>query len=203
MDEQQLRWHALLRLEVEKRAAARAVLSANHSPRELSKVLQDWWKAIELALTMYRLALADERTLTPPPLDILANCSNVAGYLAVGQIPKTVADAASEGRRPPGPTEQRDIGFAVAYMLAASRDGIMHFGERIIIADETPIKTVCEAFGVKRSTAQGWKQKVKPAFLGLGPINGKILESRMRQAGGRYQREGRSASAITKRGPRN
>jgi hypothetical protein len=76
MDEQQLRWHALLRLEVEKRAAARAVLSANHSPRELSKVLQDWWKAIELALTMYRLALADERTLTPPPLNILGSGSN-------------------------------------------------------------------------------------------------------------------------------
>jgi hypothetical protein len=171
--------------------------------REFSKALQNWWKAIEAALTVYRRALANGRALLPPPLAILDVYSNVACYLAIGQIPGIVADVTLEGRRPPRPTEQRDIGYAVAYMLAASKDGIEHHGERVIIVDKKPIRTVCEAFGIKRSTAHGWKQKVLPAFPGVGPIDGDILESFMRQAGERYQREGRSASAITKRCPCN
>jgi hypothetical protein len=156
-----------LRLERGKWKAAME-LYPNRPVREFSKALQNWWKAIEAALTVYRRALANGRALLPPPLAILDVYSNVAGYLAIGQIP-----------------------------------GIVAHGERVIIVDKKPIRTVCEAFGIKRSTAHGWKQKVPPAFPDVGPIDGDILESFMRQAGERYQREGRSASAITKRCPCN
>jgi hypothetical protein len=70
------------------------------------------------------------------------------------------------------------------------------------IADESPVKTVCEAFG-SRTTAQGWRKTMRLAFLGKNPINGEILESLMRGAGERYKADGRSASAITRRGARN
>jgi hypothetical protein len=202
MDEQHLQWMTLLRDERDKREAARGLCS-NPPTLKFRKALRDWFGSIGSALTMYQRALTDERTLVPPPLDILAACSNMMAYLAVGQIPKPMADAASEGRRPLGPTERRDIGLAVAYMMAASGGGITHYGEIIVISDRTPVKTVCEAFGVQRPTAQGWRRKIEPAFLGLHRIDGAILESLMRAAGERYKGAGRSTSAITKRGMRN
>ena len=171
--------------------------------REFGKALRDYWGATESALREYRIALAGGRVLNPPPLEILAELENTAGYLAVGQMPGIVGDAISEGRRGAGPMERRDKGLAVAYMMAASREGLEHAGERINIADKTPVKTVCEAFGVKRTAARDWRQEVKPAFLGLNPINGEILGSLMKKAGERYKADGRSASAIFGRCTRN
>jgi hypothetical protein len=71
-------------------------------------------------------------------------------------------------------------------MMAASKTGLEHAGEQIIIEDNGPVNTVCEAFGVSRTTAQGWRKKIEPAFLGLNRIDGEILGSLMRGAGERY-----------------
>jgi hypothetical protein len=202
MDEQELQWLALLRDERDKREAAR-VLYSRPRTREFSKALRDWWGAIEAALKVYKIALAAKRVLNPPPLDILGRLENTASYLAVGQMPGVVADAISEGRRGAASSERHDIGIAVAYMMAASTSGLEHAGEQIIIADESPVKTVCEAFGISKTTAQGWRKKIEPASPGQDPIDGEILGSLMRQAGERYKAAGRSASAITKRCTRN
>jgi hypothetical protein len=141
--------------------------------------------------------------LNPPPLEILAGLEMTVSCLAVGKMPGVAADAISEGRRAAESRERRDIGFAVAYMMAASTTGLEHAGEQIIIADESPVKTVCEAFGVSRTTTQGWRKKIEPDFLGLNRIDGDILGSLMRDAGERYKAAGRSASAVVRRGTRN
>jgi hypothetical protein len=202
IDEQELQWRAFLVDERDKREAAR-VLYSNPPTRQFGKALRDWWGTIEAALKVYKIALADGRVLNPPPLEILAGLEITVSCLAVGKMPGPVADAISEGRRGAESRERRDIGFAVAYMIAASTTGLEHAGEQIIIADESPVKTVCEAFGVSRTTAQGWRKKIQPAFLGLNRIDGDILGSLMRDAGERYKADGRSASAITRRCPRN
>jgi hypothetical protein len=203
MDEQELQWLALLRDEREKREAANTAVSENWAPRERGKSLRAWWGAIEAALDVYERALADRRAPAPPPLEILTALKITVSCLAVGKMPGVAADAISQGRRGPESRERRDIGFAVAYLMAASTAGLEHADEQIIIADNRPVKTVCEAFGVIRTTAQGWRKKIEPAFLGLHPIDGEILESLMRRAGERYKAAGRSASAIAKRCTRN
>jgi hypothetical protein len=62
------------------------------------------------------------------PIPVLGALRGFAGYLAVGQIPGPIAHAATEGRRSFGPSYRRDIGFAVAYILAA-KQGIQHQGD--------------------------------------------------------------------------
>lgn len=202
MDEQDLQWRTLLCDERDKREAAR-VLYSNPRTREFSKAVRNLWGAYEAALDMYIRALAEGCALDPPPLEILTALKIIVSCLAVGKMPGVAADAISQGRRGPESRERRDIGFAVAYLMAASTTGLEHADEQIIIADNRPVKTVCEAFGVIRTTAQGWRKKIEPAFLGLHPIDGEILESLMRQAGERYKAAGRSASAIAKRCTRN
>ena len=179
------------------------MLSSKPPAREFSKAVRNLWGAYEAALDMYIRALAGGCALDPPPLEILTALKIIVSYLAVGKMPGLVADAISEGRRGAESRERRDIGFAVAYMMAASTTRFEHAGEQIIIADESPVKTVCEAFGVSRTTAQGWRKKIEPAFLGLNRMDGDILGSLMRDAGARYKVAGRSASAIARRGTCN
>ncbi len=202
MDEQDLQWRTLLCDERDKREAAR-VLYSNPRTREFSKAVRNLWGAYEAALDMYIRALAEGCALDPPPLEILTALKIIVSCLAVGKMPGLAADAISGGRRAAESRERRDIGFAVAYMLAASTTGLEQAGERIIIADKSPVKTVCEAFGISRTTAQGWRKKLEPAFLGLNRIDGELLGSLMRGAGERYKTAGRSARAITKRCTRN
>lgn len=205
MDDAAARWHwqQLLSKELALREALSGLGPEATSTEEFKDTLRQWWASIEAALDFYVRALTEGKTLSSHPLAILSSMKGFAGYLAVGKIPAPIANAASEGRRSPGPTEKRDIGLAVAYMLAASKGGIEHWGERIIIADKAPVKTVMDAFGVKRTTAQGWKKTFDPSFLGSNPINGEILKHLMTKAGDRYKASGRSASAIARRGRRN
>jgi hypothetical protein len=200
--EQDLQWQALLADERDKRAVASDLYSIPPT-REFRKAVRDLWGAYEAVLDVYIRALTEGRTLYPAPLEILTGLRIIVSYLAVGQMPGLVAGAISEGRRGAAATERRDIGFAVAYMMAASKPGLEHAGEQIIIADERPVKTVCEAFGVKRTTAQSWRKKIEPAFLGVNRIDGQLLDLLMRGAGERYKAAGRSASAIARRGTHN
>jgi hypothetical protein len=201
MDEQELQWLALLRDERDKREAARVFYSRPRT-RAFSKALRDWWGAIEAPLKVYKIALAEGRTLSPPPIEILECLEVVASCLATGKLPGIAADAISQGRRGAESRERRDLGLAVAYMQAAS-GRLEHAGEQVLIEDWRPVATICEAFGVGRSTAQGWRKNIEPAFLGVHRIDGEILASLMRDAGARYKTAGRSASATASRCPSN
>jgi hypothetical protein len=56
-----------------------------------------------------------------------------------------------------------------------------------------------EAFGASRTTVQGWMSKIRPAFLGVNPINDEVLTTLMKEAGERYKNAGRSHGAILSR----
>lgn len=202
-DERAALWQHLLSKEIVLRDAISRLGPEGGSTDGFKDTLRQWWAAVEAALDFYVRALAEGQTLSSPPLDILSSMKSFAGYLAVGKIPGPISDAATEGRHAPGPAEKRDIGLAVAYMLAAGENGIEHWGEQVKIEDKTPVKSVMEAFGVARTTAQGWKKRVAPPFLGSNPINGEILKHLMMDAGGRYQEAGRAWSSIAGRRPRN
>ena len=166
---------------------------------EFRETLRAWWGAIEALLEFHEREIARlgfaRRNL---PIQVLAALRGCAGYLAVGQIPGVVEGAATEGRRRVGPSERRDIGFAVSYHRAAT-GGIEHEDERIAIDDRSPVKTIMEAFGASRTTVQGWMSKIRPAFLGVNPINDEVLTTLMKEAGERYKNAGRSHGAILSR----
>jgi hypothetical protein len=143
---------------------------------EFRETLRAWWGAIEALLEFHEREIARlgfaRRNL---PIQVLAALRGCAGYRAVGQIPGVVEGAATEGRRRVGPSERRDIGFAVSYHRAAT------------------------AFGASRTTVQGWMSKIRPAFLGVNPINDEVLTTLMKEAGERYKNAGRSHGAILSR----
>jgi hypothetical protein len=166
---------------------------------EFRETLRAWWGAIEALLEFHEREIARlgfaRRNL---PIQVLAALRGCAGYRAVGQIPGVVEGAATEGRRRVGPSERRDIGFAVSYHRAAT-GGIEHEDERIAIDDRSPVKTIMEAFGASRTTVQGCMSKIRPAFLGVNPINDEVLTTLMKEAGERYKNAGRSHGAILSR----
>src|SRR5262245_35415854 len=110
--------------------------------------LRTWWKSVEDLLKAYAIGVARGEQLEPPPVELARALSGLAGYLAIGQIPGLIEHAKTEGRRPPGPAELHDIGWAVAYRRACDPEGIIHNGQTIRIADKAPTKTLAEWFGV-------------------------------------------------------
>jgi hypothetical protein len=197
-DEKNLKWQELLRLEKEARASAYALRKEGASPSAMRKPLQTWWLTVSDVFHVYQVALSQGANPVPPPLELFAVMAELAAYIAAGQIPDSIAHASSRGRHRPGPDLSRDMGIAVAYMLAASSGGLDHCGETIVIADNAPVKTVCEAFGIGRQTAYDWQQTVQP-FLGIHPLDGEMLASLMCEAGARYKEAGRSLSAAIRR----
>lgn len=188
-------WLALCQIERDHRTW----LSEHGSERtsaEFRAKLRDWWASIEHLIDFQVKEIAElEGARRNMPLDVLIALRGFAGHLAIGQIPKPISDAATEGRHPPGPSERLHIGYSVAYYRAAT-GGIEHCGDRIEIADKTPVKTVMREFGVSRSTVQGWNARQPAAFLGVNRINGEILTSLMQDAGKIYRKYGRASDAI-------
>jgi hypothetical protein len=84
--------------------------------------------------------------------------------------------------------------------ILAAKHGIEHWGETITIADKAPVKTVCEAFGVKRTAVRNWQRTVPPEHLGANPVNAEIVTNLMKSAAERYRIAGRSEHAIDRRG---
>ncbi len=192
-------WLALCQVERDHRAWL-----AEHGPESASadfrNRLRDWWGSIEKLLDFHVKEMAESPEVHRDiPIDVLSALRGFAGYLAVWQIPGPIAHAATEGRRNIGPSYRRDVGFAVAYILAA-KQGIQHHGEIVTIADKAPVKTVCEAFDVSRTTVRDWQRIVPVAYLGANRVDAEIVTNLMKSAAERYRLAGRSMGAIDRRG---
>jgi hypothetical protein len=117
--------------------------------------------------------------------DVMRELGHLCGHLAVGNIPPLIKNASGPGRKKPGPEERQDMEIAVTY-VAAVRAGK--------IGDKAPVKTVMRNFGVNRRTYEGWANEFRAIdFENAYP---KIIKSKMKQAGARYRKAGRSHSAI-------
>ena len=135
----------------------------------------------------------------PPPAELALVLSAFAGYLAVGQIPDPIKEAATEGRRPPGPTERRHIGWAVVYRHACRPEGITHKVETIHMADKSPVKTLAAWFEVDPNVIRKWVRDHPPVFMGVNAVNSEVIIKRTRAAGETYSRAGRGQRAVTRR----
>jgi len=197
-------WQALLDAEA---LARRKIGDVQFAGGDIGLTVRAWWQTVSDVLNGYSRLIAMGENVTPPPVEIAVVLGNLAAYLAVGKIPGPIADAVTEGRHAPGPTESRDIGLAVAYRKACLPNGIEHCGETIKISDPHAVKTLQGLFGVCRTTVQGWVKNCPAAYLGANPVGAELLTDMTRSAGARYLGSGRSNIAIgaraTKRRPDN
>ena len=160
--------------------------------------LRQWWSAAADVWSEYSRLVASGLDADPSPGELAVITSKMFGYLAVGQLPGPMRDAAPEGRRRPGPDERQDIEIAVAYHKSAM-GGLEHNGQQITIADRTPTKTIASHYGVAPETARKWFRNYSPAFLGVNDVNAETLVALMKTAAKRYGAAGRSAKAISSR----
>ena len=173
--------------------------SKSKSIRPSKEKLQAWWEAAAKVWQEYPRMIARGITLEQPPTDLAGVMALMCGYLAVGKLPDPIAEAIGEGRTQIGPTEQRDIGLAVAYHQATKPSGLTHNNKQIFVVDKTPSKTISAKYAVKPGTVRGWTRKYKPTFLGVNDVDAALLNYLMEEAGKRYAAAGRSHTAIRKR----
>ena len=156
--------------------------------RDLSR---EWWGQIAKVLKAYPPALKDISPFEPHPTEITYFLAGLAGYLAVGDIPQPIADVRGRGRTAMGPTEETHVAYATAYMVAAKDKHL---------TDRNYFKTICDAYGVRRQTAQKWlKFTPRDDLLNLAKNNSSQFTKKMLQVGGVYRRAGRSSIAVSGR----
>ncbi len=123
------------------------------------------------------------------PEPIAKGLGNQCEYLARGIQPKPIAECISGAGDRVGPDAERDVKCGAAYVLAA---------EAGIITDHRRTKTVAEAFGCSTRAVQDWTAKYR-GVISLDD-SGEEIARRMKAAGKRYSKWGRSQRAIRARG---
>lgn len=136
-----------------------------------------------------------DRPMFSLPRDLAHTIGGLFGYVAVGKMPEPISDAiVRRGRTRFGPGEEKAVRIATSY-IAAVRAGI--------IDDRHEVKTVCEAYGVSRTSVRGWVHAF-PSPFPLDLVDGDA--SRLRDAvsihGERHRQAGRSEAAIKVRNKR-
>jgi hypothetical protein len=157
-----------------------------------------WWGSVETLLMLYeRNALQGRESNTPLPTELISDLKALAGFLAVGKIPKLVGTASKSkgGRQNLNPIEKEGVALAVLY-VAAAQEGVLRNGRLMKIDDSSPIKTVADAYRVKRRTVQTWCEKYGADYIFEGHVDSTSLKELMLIAGERHQGIGRSEAAI-------
>lgn len=185
----QLEWSKLL--EQEEKAFTRSCdldnTTSDKSDKK-SEAVREWWSIANAVLWMFTRTRAQlDHELQPFPAVVFGRLANIAEEISNGIIP-TFVDDARKGGRPMYRAERHHIAYAVFYIEAAKR------GE---IEDNSPNKTVRQAYNVTAKAVQGWVRKrdsicVGVPFKNLSPEK---LRKKMLECGEIYARLGRGAPA--------
>jgi hypothetical protein len=178
-----------------------AVSEEQLARRELRKnktgnACRAWWAAVETVLRLYeRNAVDGFKSNTPLPAELISDLKSLAGFLAVGKIPRLIELVRKEGRTKPTPPERLDMIIAILY-VAAAKDGIRRNGRTMKIIDPSPIKTVANAYRVEKRTVQKWYREYSVDIASAIPLDSTNLKKLLLIAGEQYQKIGRSQEAI-------
>jgi hypothetical protein len=171
---QKSRWIELLNRECKQREAFRDKVTGGKF--DDPSALREWWGTVSEILYAMQNKLG-----TPPdpmPMELLFVLADTASYLATGMIPSPILDVRARGATGPGPSETRDIRWAVTYRKAA---------ETGLIDDKAPVKTIVEHYKLRsKRTVQEWCEKHQP--YGNDEHHGMavIIRVRMEHAAERY-----------------
>lgn len=170
------------------------------SADQIGEASRQWFQFATLTFRAYcRPENWPNGTLSQPkealPLVLASVVANQIEYLSIGRITGMMDWARKRGNEP-GPHENRDIGYAVAYIKAV-RAGL--------ITDPSPLKSVASAYGANLRTVKRWQAKyefVLPTDFfpdAQDSERGALLDVAMREHGERYRLAGRTADAIDSR----
>jgi hypothetical protein len=160
--------------------------------------LREWWRAVSDVWLAYAREAAEQQK-EDPVAELALIMGRIAGELSLGIVPPYVADVVVRGNPPASYWEIYDIGVAVAYRQASGKQGLLHNSKMVRVNDRHPTKTIAQAYGVHKTTVQGWCRKFPPAFLGVNEVTADVLKTMLKQSGARYKKAGRSHSAIARR----
>lgn len=166
-------------------------LADDSGPSQKENVARDWLAFSAKLLREESMAKLDGAYTERLDFDLYCSLGRVANLLealSVGQVPSVVADINASGGRPEmWPGAKSDIQIALHYLA------LVESGE---ITDRRKIVTVCEAYGVDRTTVYKWRNEVDPnQDLSL---TGADFPERLLRAGARYHfnRPDRKASGV-------
>lgn len=160
---------------------------------------REWWKAIQGLLTAYYTNGARGRFFEPFPGSTIKMLAEFAGSLGVGYVPEPVLDVVTKGTKARGPRERLHLSLAVAYKVAASKEGLMIGPSRIYIKDSRSTKTIASWFGVDQNTVRKWVREIDPIQITTECDTEEAFVNAVKRAGETYIVKGRSARAILKR----
>lgn len=182
------RWTELLNLECKQREALLEKVTGKKFDDPAA--LRQWWGTVSEVLYAMQNKLG--MPPDPMPMEVLFVLADTAAYLATGTIPKTILDVRGRGSTGPGPSETRDIRWAVTYRRATAWGWI---------DDKAPVKTIVEAYKLKnKRTVQEWCEKYQPYGDDVHHRVPEIIRSRMEQSAQRYSvANARTHSAIVGR----
>jgi hypothetical protein len=185
-------WSALVEEERALRSTWLSLLRQQKpSPAARAKAARDWWRVVSEVMAGCVEGSRRGSLDRAPPVELFRVLELLAGDLAAGNLPSPMREAVSRGRGGMGPTEQRHIAIAAAYIQAAKRGDL---------DDKTPIKTITEAYGVTRQAAQAWGKRDVSSFK--LPSHPQALTKKMREVGAIYSRAGRGTGALRARAGR-
>jgi hypothetical protein len=182
--------------------SANRIIKALDSGRRVS--LQDaklWAHTLASVLAAYNLPDnwdVEEKPREQIPRWIVVVLYKLLQFFIDANLPEPVRTLIKRGGTPgPGPNMRRDIGRAVAYIVAARAGDI---------SDDQPVRTICNHFKVSTRTVQNWMANL--SWMEPSDLLNRVPETqrpmylieRMKEAGARYARQGRSAHAIQQRG---
>lgn len=182
-------WEA--RLETERKLRQQLVeLGPNGDKKARRELAREWFAQTSQIMKTCAQESRDGQLRLIPPVEVFAVFAGLADDLSRGLLREPFTDVTAPGRPPVSAREQQDLGYATAYLQAV---------ERGHIADETPIKTIAEAYGVRRQTVQGWKKLPLPDTARALERDPQGLISRVSERGEFYRMAGRSALAFLNR----
>lgn len=138
-----------------KRVAIEQARIGQEDSTKISDAAREWWGHVSLLLQDIGRSGNDPSPLKIP-FELLLVLSKTADHLRRGIVPETIAVVVGPGRPAIGPTEERHISYASAYVVAA-RSGLLF--------DPTPIKTIAELYRVSRQAVQAWAKRPLTAEL--------------------------------------
>ncbi len=154
------------------------------------KASREWFAQVHKVLDQWIRTPTETRLPYRPPDEVLIILCNIADDLSRGLLREPLTDIIEHGRNPMDQVEENDIGYATAY-LQAVEDGKIN--------DRSPVKTITDAYGVKRQTAQRWKKKKVPDAIVELVRDLDVLMDKVRSRGKFYRMAGRSSEAIQRR----
>ena len=126
-----------------------------------------------------------------PPIEVWHILSALTDDLSRGLLREPITDVKGRGHPKMSKPEVNAVGCATLYLWAVKTGRI---------EDPHPIKTIQTVYGIRRQTAQKWKELAVPEELESLRHDPEQLEREMREQGQRYSFWGRSSQAIKSRG---